>query len=82
MPNTHRRRDSTVELSRVGGVYWVRNYFTTDLVEELKNNLLRIYPIELAAELETGLQLPTGDNSTIILTSVTNTPRKVPDTLK
>jgi len=26
-PNTHRRRrrDSTVELSRVGGVYWIRN---------------------------------------------------------
>ena len=27
MPNTHRRRDSTVELRRVGvgGVYWIRN---------------------------------------------------------
>jgi len=27
MPNTHRRRrrDSTVELSRVGGVYWIRD---------------------------------------------------------
>ena len=25
-PNTHRRRDSTVELSRVGGVYEIRNY--------------------------------------------------------
>jgi len=27
MPNTHRRRrrDATVELSRVGGVYWIRN---------------------------------------------------------
>jgi len=24
-PNTHRRRDSTVELSRVGGVYGIRN---------------------------------------------------------
>ena len=36
MPNTHRRRDSTVELSCVGGVYWIRNYFTTDLVEKLK----------------------------------------------
>jgi len=22
MPNTHRRRDATVQLSRVGGVYW------------------------------------------------------------
>jgi len=22
MPNTNRRRDATVELSRVGGVYW------------------------------------------------------------
>ena len=26
MPNTHRRRDSTLELSRVGGVYTIRNY--------------------------------------------------------
>jgi len=25
MPNTHRRRDSTVELSRIGGVYTIRN---------------------------------------------------------
>ena len=24
-PNTHRRRNSTVELSCVGGVYWIRN---------------------------------------------------------
>jgi len=25
IPSTHRRRDSTVEFSRVGGVYWIRN---------------------------------------------------------
>jgi len=38
LPNTHRqrRRDSTVELSRVGGVYWIRNWFTADMVEKFK----------------------------------------------
>jgi len=25
MPNTHRRRNSTRQLRRVGGVYWIRN---------------------------------------------------------
>jgi len=28
-PNTHRRRDATVELSRVGGVHEIRNYLAT-----------------------------------------------------
>ena len=31
------RLNSTVESSRVGGVYWIRNQFTTDLVDKLKN---------------------------------------------
>ena len=31
--NTHRRRDATVELSRVGGVYGIRNYFGDSLDE-------------------------------------------------
>jgi len=33
MPNTHRRRDSAVELSWVGGVYTSRNYLATCLDE-------------------------------------------------
>jgi len=65
--NTHRRRrrDSTVALSRVGGVHLnsqlVHDGFGRRLEDYWKPNMLRINPVELAAELETGSRLPTGE---------------------
>jgi len=52
-------------LIRVVGVYCIRNWFTTDLVDKLKTeHTFRIYPVELAVELETASRLPTGEYTT------------------
>jgi len=57
-----RRRDSTVQLSSVSDVYWIRNYSWRIWSRNWKLNiLLRIYPVELTAELETGSRLPTDE---------------------
>jgi len=54
-PSTHRRRrrDSTVKLGRVGGVHWFATSLRRIWSKNWKLNMLRIYPVELAAELET-----------------------------
>ena len=54
MPNTHRRRDSTVEMSRVGVASAVCIEFATSsrrlptTADENLETELRIYPVELS----------------------------------
>jgi len=64
LPNTHRRRrrDLTVELSRVGGVHRIRNdAFGQTIEKKMKTEHVESYPVKLAAELETGSRLLTGE---------------------
>jgi len=53
MPSTHRRRDSTVEFSRVGGVYWIRIIIVGDGLDESEQILRRNSTSRLLCEFST-----------------------------